>query len=112
MPKIRTLEVIFDFKIQAYEVPAFRGAIIDLVGREHVAFHNHIGESGFHFRYPTLQYKRNRENASIFCVEDGIEELYTLFSKKGHTIRIGDKRQNLNLKHIAISQPFVQVWDK
>lgn len=112
MPKVRTLEVIFDLKIQAYEVPAFRGAVIELVGRDHVAFHNHIGDNDFHFRYPTLQYKRNHEHASIFCIEDGIEELYALFSKKGQSIRLGDKQFKLNLKNISISNPFLQVWDK
>ncbi len=112
MPQIRTLEVIFDLKIEPYEISVFRGAIIDLVGRDQVAFHNHIGENSYHFKYPTLQYKRNRDNASIFCIEDGIEELYALFNKKGNSIRIGSKTKNLNLKHISISQPFIQVWDK
>ncbi len=112
MPRLRTLEVIFDFEIAPYEVPAFRSAVIELVGREHVAFHNHVGDNGYHFRYPVIQYKRNRRNASIFCLDEGIEELYSLFNRKGNAINIGEQRYNLHLKHIAISQPFIQVWDK
>lgn len=33
MPKIRVVKVVFNTKIKAYEVPAFRGAVIDMIGR-------------------------------------------------------------------------------
>lgn len=58
MPKIRVVKVVFNTKIKAYEVPAFRGAVIDMIGREHVAFHNHIGENVYHYHYPYIQYKQ------------------------------------------------------
>ena len=112
MPKIRTLELIFDFELQPYEIPAFRGAIIDLVGRDHVAFHNHKGESGYFYHYPRIQYKVNRQYAAIFCLEDGIEELYDLFSKKNNHILFSGKRHKLSIRHISIANPLVQTWDR
>jgi len=45
MKKLALLKVAFDTTIQPYEVSAFRGAIIDKVGRQHEWFHNHDNTS-------------------------------------------------------------------
>jgi hypothetical protein len=112
MPNIKLLEVTFSLPLKPYEVPAFRGAIIELVGRENVAFHNHVGDDKFVYRYPLIQYKSKKGKAHILCLNDGVEELYTLFSKKSHLIHIGDKPHRLNIDNINVSNPFIQAWDK
>lgn len=112
MPNTKLLEVSFSLPLKPYEVPAFRGAIIELVGRENVAFHNHIGEDKFLYKYPLIQYKTKRGNAHIVCMNEGVEELYALFTKKNHTIHIGEKPFSLHIDNINVSNPFIQVWDK
>ncbi|TVQ82060.1 MAG: hypothetical protein EA358_00080 [Flavobacteriales bacterium] len=112
MPTTKLLEVTFSLPLKPYEVPAFRGAIIELVGRENVAFHNHIGEDKFVYKYPLIQYKANRGKAHIVCLNEGVEELYALFSKKNHIIRIGENSSRLNIDNINVSSPFIQAWDK
>jgi len=41
---VRTLVVQFDHHLQPYEIAAFRGAIIEKVGREHILFNHHISD--------------------------------------------------------------------
>ncbi|MCC5917275.1 MAG: hypothetical protein JJU02_08095 [Cryomorphaceae bacterium] len=112
MPNTKLLEVTFSLPLKPYEVPAFRGAIIELVGRENVAFHNHVGEDKFVYRYPLIQYKTKRGKAHIVCMNDGVEELYALFLKKDHIIHIGENASKLKIDNINVSSPFIQVWDK
>ena len=46
---LKVLVVRFANEIAQYEIPLFRGAVIDAVGQENgLLFHNHVGEG---FRY-------------------------------------------------------------
>lgn len=58
MKKIRTLTIIFEGEIKSYEIPAFRGAVIDKVGQENIIFHNHLNDNEFIYKYPLIQYKQ------------------------------------------------------
>lgn len=112
MPKIRVVKVVFNTKIKAYEVPAFRGAVIDMIGREHVAFHNHIGENAYHYHYPYIQYKQQGGYAALLCIEDGVEDMQAFFQKKRPQIRIGDREVSLDVRSVQLNQFQVQIWDK
>lgn len=57
MKKIRTLLVKFDNELEPWEVSAFRGAIVEKVGREHLLFHQHVQDNQYLYRYPLIQYK-------------------------------------------------------
>jgi len=39
MKKIRFLDISFENEVQAWELPTFRGAVVAMVGRDHVLFH-------------------------------------------------------------------------
>lgn len=112
MPKIRLIRVVFNAQIRAYEVPAFRGAVIDMIGREYVAFHNHIGDASFHYHYPFIQYKQQGSNASIVCIEDGVDDMQAFFQNRKPDIRIGNRTVSLEIKSLQLHQFRVQVWDK
>lgn len=111
MPYIKTLQIVFDFEIAPYEVPAFRGAVIEHVGREFVAFHNHHGEEGFIYKYPEIQYKRIGKKAAIVCLNSGIDDLYQLFSKRDGEIKFSGKAFQLGTQEIKVGKPLVQLWD-
>jgi hypothetical protein len=53
--KVKLFVVAFDFKIEKKEIPTFRAAIIEKVGRENILFHNHLGQD-FRYGYPLIQY--------------------------------------------------------
>ena len=112
MPTVKLLGVQFDLPLKQYEVPAFRGGIIDLVGREHQVFHNHKGENKFHYRYPSIQYKVKNNNAYLLSLNEGVEELYSLFDQSDLKIMIGKEKKHINVQDIHLSKPFLQVWDQ
>jgi hypothetical protein len=64
MKTIRLLRVEFDAPLKPYEVPAFRGAVVAKVGREHDLFHNHLDDTRYAYRYPLVQYKSLYERAT------------------------------------------------
>lgn len=111
MPQIRVIKIVFDTEMKEYEIPAFRGAIIDLVGREHVVFHNHIGDEKFHYKYPVIQYKSQGKKACIVCIKDGVDEIHHFFQNNVGKIKIGNDARLLMVENIKINQFEVQVTE-
>src|SRR5690554_5064237 len=106
MPKIRTLKVVFDTPLKQYEIPAFRGAIVDIVVREDTTFHNHKGENVFHYRYLKIKYKAKQVKAIIICMKEGIGTLYQVFQNSNQEINMNGKQIALNVEDIKLNQPF------
>ena len=111
MPQVRVVKIIFDTILKPYEVPAFRGAVISLVGREHVIFHNHLGEERYHYAYPLVQYKTQGRNAGIVCIADGVEEIHHFFSKNQGRIQLGDRQRTLHVAHVKLNKFWVEVGE-
>ncbi|MCY7352118.1 MAG: hypothetical protein LH606_15885 [Cytophagaceae bacterium] len=111
MKRIRYLTIRFDAEIQAYEVPAFRGAVVEKAGREHVAFHNHLGETGFVYRYPVIQYKRVGRNPLIVCVDEGVDEIHHFFQNQTWDILLGDRPLTLRVRDLRLNQYTLQAWE-
>ena len=98
--KIKILNVVFDFDITRREIPAFRGAIINKVGRENVLFHNHFNQN-FRYGYPLIQYKVLRSNPTIVCINDGTEEIHRFFKQTNWDIILHGGEINIEIKHIS-----------
>ncbi len=108
MHQIRILEVSFDTHIQPYQLPQFRGAIINKVGFEHDLFHNHDKEkNNFYNRYPLIQYKldtnKGQMRPMILCVENGIEEAFHFFSKSDLTVNIKGIQYELKIARLNVN---------
>jgi hypothetical protein len=98
---IRILSIIFNTSIQPYEVPAFRAAIANRVGREYEWFHNHNNqEEGekdlFHHRYSLIQYKikagTNKQfHPMILVVGQSVKEVHELFKDTDWMLNIKGK---------------------
>ncbi|SDA64289.1 hypothetical protein SAMN03080617_01508 [Algoriphagus alkaliphilus] len=111
MPSVRVIKITFDTDLKPYEIPAFRGAIIDIVGREHVIFHNHLDKDKFHYAYPLVQYKSKRRKAEIVCIQDGVDEIHNFFIKNLGGIKIGTQSRSLLVENIKINRFNVDVRD-
>jgi hypothetical protein len=111
MPQVRVIKIVFDTELKEYEIPAFRGAIIDLVGRDHVVFHNHIGADQFHYKYPVIQYKNQGKKACIVCIKDGVDEIHHFFENNHGKIKIGNDSRPLMVENVKINQFQVQVTE-
>ncbi len=110
--KIRILQVEFDTELKRYELPAFRAAIADKAGHEHVLFHNHINDNELRHRYPLIQYKSIAGNACVTCIEEGVDDIHHFFSKPEWTVRIGEEEKHLKIQKLQVNQFVMQVWDK
>ncbi len=112
MKKIKTLYIEFEGFLAKSEVSGFRGAVIEKVGRENVAFHNHIGNSGFVYKYPLIQYKSDKRNPGIFCLSEGVEEIYKLFDKRNLDINVNGRKIDLKVSKMNMNQITLNTWDK
>lgn len=98
--KIKIFIIIFDFEIEKREIPAFRAAMIEKMGRENVLFHNHL-ENKFRYRYPLIQYKTVRRNPTMICINQGSEDILKLFEQVDLDLVIHGKRAEAKIKHIS-----------
>ncbi|HPE34643.1 MAG TPA: CRISPR-associated endonuclease Cas6 [Bacteroidales bacterium] len=112
MKKIRMLTVTFDTHLRGYEIPAFRGAVIQKVGMENVLFHNHLSGKTFLYKYPLVQYKAIGGKPSIICIEYGVDEIYKFFEKSDWSLKVSDRWLDMKISKLYLNQFVMQVWDK
>ena len=111
MKKIRVLDIEFENEINGWEVPAFRGAVIAIAGKENTLFHNHLGKD-YRFAYPLIQYKRIRKKPHLVCIEDGVDEVHHFFENKQEGLMLGERPYELEVGNIRLNKFTMQVWDK
>ncbi|MEK6482144.1 CRISPR-associated endonuclease Cas6 [Catalinimonas sp. 4WD22] len=112
MKKLKYLRVEFEGDIRPHEIPAFRGAVIDKVGREHDIFHNHNKLDGHIYRYPLVQYKSIRKHPSLLCIDFGVEEIHHFFQNKDWSIELSGRKLNMSISQLDMKQYNLQTWDK
>ena len=103
MKKIKTLTVQFDNDLSPKLVPAFRGAVIEKVNRDHILFHQHKSDTEVLYTYPLVQYKSLHKKPAIVCLGDGVTELYRLLSQPNLTIKIHDEKVELIIDKIELN---------
>lgn len=101
--------IIFENKLQLWEIPLFRGSIIDLVEGDDM-YHNHQGD-GYIYRYPMIQYKRIKGQAAILAIDDGVEQIGKLMNADRHHIKIGEREEDFMIQHIIPSNFLIQPWE-
>jgi hypothetical protein len=110
--KIRILNVSFDHEIKGFELPAFRGAIIEKVGKDNLLFHNHFDDTRFRYSYPLIQYKQINHKPAIFCVDFGVDEIHKFFEQRDWSLKISDRVLDMRIDSLQMNQFTMQVWDK
>lgn len=112
MKKIRTLLVAFDNHLNSWETSAFRGAIIEKVGREHLLFNHHLEDKKYLFQYPLIQYKSIRKKPAILCLGEGVDEIHKLFNKPSWEIDLKGKKTDLVIENLNLNSFNLNVWSK
>ncbi len=91
----------FEVDLRQREVPQFRGAVVNLIGREYEEFHNHNNEETdhrvFHYRYPVIQYRTKRGKAHVFAMQEGLELLQPLLLSNGKEISLNGRKVELSI---------------
>lgn len=102
MKKIKTLLVEFDNTLKPWETSAFRGAIIEKVGREHLLFNHHLDDQKYLFRYPLIQYKSIRQKPTILCLGDGVDEIHKFFNKSSWEVDLLERKIDLTIDQLQL----------
>lgn len=115
MKQLRVLTITFDTPIERENIGAFRGALINKVGREHDWFHNHDNDENttnqYHYRYPLIQYKRVHNKPMIVFLDECIEEAQKLFSQSDWTLSLRGKPYDVKIEDLRVHQFNVRTWN-
>ena len=108
--KDRDVEILllrFNNRVEHYELPFFRGALVGLLGRENVLLHNHEGD-GLRYAYPFVQYKRIGGRAALMCIDEGIKITNSLANVGNACVNIGH-RENVELEPLDVGMKTVHI---
>ena len=111
MAEIESIVITFENKLGLREVPFFRGATIDTIGRSNVLFHNHV-EDGYRLSYPLVQYKSLSGKASIVCI--GAATLYAkaCVNDLQREVRLGRRKETLQIDEVFLDVTDVTTSDQ
>ena len=109
MKKLKILDIVFENKIEEFEIEAFRGAISRLVGFENTLFHNHISNEKLAYSYPFVQYKTRKGRASFSCIAQGVDEASEFFKKNERKFVISGKQIHLKVDTFQLRNAFYDV---
>ena len=112
MKKIKTLLVTFSNDIGKAPISAFRGAVSEKVGREHLLFHNHLSDDTFRYKYPLIQYKKFGIHPAIFCIDAGVDEIHNLFGQRSWNINLKDSSIKLEVESLDLKPHELSVNGK
>ncbi|MCB0563895.1 MAG: hypothetical protein H6573_18930 [Lewinellaceae bacterium] len=116
MKEVRILSVAFDTEIAAHETPAFRGAVIEKVGLEHELFHNHNNDPSakvaYHYRYPLVQYKRQRRKPSIVFIDKGVDQAQHFFMQPDWSLDFAGRHYQAAISDLKVRQYRLGVTDE
>ncbi len=108
--KIELLRISFNLDLAPFELSAFRGAIGNIVGENHVLFHHHKGEKSYRYAYPLIQYRFIGKYPSIICIDQGIWETQSFFEKLGKEIHIYKSLRPISVAKTQYKIFPLQVW--
>lgn len=111
MKRLRTLLIRFDQSVSFSELPAFRGAVATKAGIEHILFHNHLGDTGFRYKYPLIQYKSIGKKAALLCLNEGADQVHALFEGGEPEIAFGKDKVILTINNLNANQFTLNVWN-
>lgn len=108
--KLDVLVITFGNPLGKEEIPLFRGAVIKVVGPEHILFHNHE-DDGFRYHYPLIQYKRIHQKAAMVYIGEGTEEIGKFFATCNFDVNIGNRNEHLEVTSVKADKVGVQACD-
>lgn len=89
---IPVLTITFATALPPGGLSAFRGALVEAIGREQHWFHNHSSSEGpgLHYRYPRIQYKARGGKPMLYCMGEGLEAARALIEQPPLLLRYHD----------------------
>lgn len=108
---VRTLTITYELEIDNWEVPLFRGAVVDAIGSAaNMLFHNHTPEDGLRYAYPLIQYKRQGGKACIVAVEQGADIIGQFMASGTDSLKLGERAVSCDVGQMRPCRVLVQLW--
>ncbi len=104
----KTITIKFANPISQKELPFLRGAIINVLGKDAILGHNHMGED-LRYSYPLLQYKNINGNAAIVGINDGVELAERFLEANPKEIHIGKRTEQLLIANICKEETHLSI---
>ena len=112
MAKIKFLKVQFTDTLHPWEIPAFRGAIVEKVGRAHHWFHNHRSSTEYFYRYPKIQYKCAGHHPMLLCLQEGVEEVHKLFEQPDWNLHLNERHLDMRIHQLDLHEFDIRLMDQ
>ena len=97
------LRANFSLPLRFSEISRWRGAWCELVGWEEEYFHNHqAANGGLHYRYPLLQYRSYRRQASFVALQAAIPAVQQSLIGMDWTLRWHNSPTPLSLRQMQL----------
>lgn len=93
-------------------MPAFRGAVIKKVGHENVAFHQHLSDNKFLYRYPLIQYKQINRKAAIMCINYGVDEIHKFFEQTNRDLPVSGRVLDMSIDHLRMNNYTIRIAEQ
>jgi hypothetical protein len=102
MNDLTFLNLQFDLPITFQEISRFRGAFVEMNGREQAIFHNHKTDRTYYNRYPCIQYQLLEGKAGILALEEGVTALQQALQQAKPQIRWKNRKTALAIEHLDL----------
>lgn len=109
---LRHLQLTFTHPLRAQEIPQWRGAWAQLAGREYDYFHNHQGQTAYHYRYPLVQYGVDRSRASLTAWQDGVGAVQQVLADRDWTILWKGEKVDLRIADLQMKESRLTFLDQ
>jgi hypothetical protein len=112
MNSLKTFYVRFESDLGKGKVPAFRGAMIEKVGRDNMLFHNHKSDTDLYYNYPLIQYKSVYHKPALFCIGQGVEAIQAFFLQKTWQLTVNGEKMDLQVAEMELKNYTPAIIEK
>ncbi len=108
MPELKILALRLDTTLSEWELPLFRGAVVNLLPNKDVVYHNHE-KNGLRYAYPLIQYRCINSKATILGVGEGVDSISALLSIPSFDVHIGNRYETMKIEKVDADVHQVQM---
>lgn len=98
----------FKETLSSIELRCFRGAIVELAGRENPYFHNHEA-NGLRYGYSLVQYKVIDNHVCLIGIAEAAMAVMALVGKFPKVLKIGKKEMEFHVQDCTLTPYFPQM---
>jgi hypothetical protein len=106
------MRVEFGMELHPYDIPLFRGAMLEKLGWEHDVFHNHAEGDKVIYRYPLIQYKSIHGRASMVGLNAGADALQNFFALPDRNIVMKGIPCEMVVEDMRMQQVVLRTWNQ